>query len=81
MQNKKLIRAPRTVLIDHSDNFNRHSLREICANNYSIPEKINVNASLMIVQPVSSARKNFDLSYKPVMRQSLDIFMYFRHVI
>lgn len=61
--------------------FFRHFLMEICANNSSFPEKINVNASLMIIQAVSSARKNFPLPYKPVMRQSLDIFMYFRHVI
>ena len=75
----EFIRTAKTVI--RADTFCRPSLIELCANNYSFPEKINVNGFLMIIQAQSSARKNFALSYKPVMRQSLDIFMYFRHVI
>ena len=75
----EFIRTAKTVI--RADTFCGQSLKVLCANNYSFPEKINVNGFLMIIQAQSSARKNFALSYKPVMRQSLDIFMYFRHVI
>ena len=59
----------------HSDG---HSLMEIYANNLVSREN---KCKWFLMKAQSIPQRNFTLSYKPVMRQSLDNFMYFRHVI